>query len=273
MLLTGFRKSVEPLEIAVCAQHNNGGLAGNHWWESVNVRHLFPVGEVNGSHGVARPGGSALNAGQVGSLRAAEFIGHAYREASVSVRDFERAAKREGARMRRWIDRSRGAKRSWQDERKALQARMSKAGAHIRSLDGLKSALADAEAQWALLESKGCGAPREMDIVHALTTRQLCFAHRAYLGAMLFQVHSGVGSRGSAMVADAKGRRVHPKLKGPEWRFMREDASYRKKVLESVVTLEGTLRNRWVACRPIPETDLWFESAWATYRAGKIYRA
>ncbi|MGA2261176.1 MAG: FAD-binding protein, partial [Acidobacteriota bacterium] len=39
------------LEIAVCAQHNNGGLRANRWWES-NVKHLFPVGEVNGSHGV-----------------------------------------------------------------------------------------------------------------------------------------------------------------------------------------------------------------------------
>jgi succinate dehydrogenase/fumarate reductase flavoprotein subunit len=33
----------ESLEIAVCAQHNNGGLKGNIWWES-NIRHLFPVG-------------------------------------------------------------------------------------------------------------------------------------------------------------------------------------------------------------------------------------
>ncbi|MGM0680565.1 MAG: preprotein translocase subunit YajC, partial [Pseudomonadota bacterium] len=32
----------------------NGGLAGNIWWESENIRHLFPVGEVNGSHGVYR---------------------------------------------------------------------------------------------------------------------------------------------------------------------------------------------------------------------------
>jgi hypothetical protein len=63
----------EPLEIAVCAQHNNGGFRGSVWWES-NVRGLFPVGEVCGTHGVTRPGGSALNAGQVGSLRAAEFI-------------------------------------------------------------------------------------------------------------------------------------------------------------------------------------------------------
>ncbi|MBQ7486967.1 MAG: FAD-binding protein, partial [Clostridia bacterium] len=76
----------EPLEIAVCAQHNNGGLAGNRWWES-NIRHLFPVGEVNGSHGVYRPGGSALNAGQVGSIRAAQYIGHCYRGEALSFEE------------------------------------------------------------------------------------------------------------------------------------------------------------------------------------------
>jgi succinate dehydrogenase/fumarate reductase flavoprotein subunit len=50
----------EPLEIGLCAQHNNGGFRGNIWWESA-IRHLFPVGEVNGTHGIRRPGGSALN--------------------------------------------------------------------------------------------------------------------------------------------------------------------------------------------------------------------
>ncbi len=61
---TDLRK--DHLQSAVCAQHNNGGLKGNIWWES-DLKHLFPVGEVNGSHGVYRPGGSALNSGQVGS--------------------------------------------------------------------------------------------------------------------------------------------------------------------------------------------------------------
>ena len=56
--------AAEPLEIAICAQHNNGGLAGDCWWQS-NIRHLYPIGEVNGTHGVYRPGGTALNAGQV----------------------------------------------------------------------------------------------------------------------------------------------------------------------------------------------------------------
>jgi len=63
----------EYLEIALCAQHNNGGIAVDMWWQT-SVKNLFAVGECAGTHGIARPGGSALNAGQVGSLRAAQFI-------------------------------------------------------------------------------------------------------------------------------------------------------------------------------------------------------
>lgn len=63
----------QPLEIALCAQHNNGGLGIDCWWQT-NVKSLFAVGEVAASHGVYRPGGTALNAGQVGSTRAAQYI-------------------------------------------------------------------------------------------------------------------------------------------------------------------------------------------------------
>ena len=57
------------LEIAVCSQHNNGGISVNMWWETA-VKGLFAIGECAGTHGIARPGGSALNSGQVGALRA-----------------------------------------------------------------------------------------------------------------------------------------------------------------------------------------------------------
>lgn len=63
----------EYLPIALCAQHNNGGIAVDMWWQT-SVKGLFAVGECAGTHGIARPGGSALNAGQVGSLRAAQYI-------------------------------------------------------------------------------------------------------------------------------------------------------------------------------------------------------
>ena len=61
------------LEIALCAQHHNGGVGVDLWWQS-SVRGLFAVGECAGTHGISRPGGSALNAGQVGALRAARYI-------------------------------------------------------------------------------------------------------------------------------------------------------------------------------------------------------
>ena len=63
----------EYLEIALCAQHNNGGIGVDLWWQT-SISGLFAAGECAGTHGVARPGGSALNAGQVGSLRAAQYI-------------------------------------------------------------------------------------------------------------------------------------------------------------------------------------------------------
>jgi len=63
----------EPLEISVCAQHNNGGLYIDNNYQT-NIKGFYAAGEVAGSHGIYRPGGSALNAGQVGSKRASENI-------------------------------------------------------------------------------------------------------------------------------------------------------------------------------------------------------
>jgi len=63
----------ESLEIAVCAQHCNGGVAVDGHWQS-DVNGLYVAGEAAGTFGVYRPGGSALNSTQVGSLRAAEHI-------------------------------------------------------------------------------------------------------------------------------------------------------------------------------------------------------
>ena len=63
----------EKLEIALCAQHMNGGIMVNEWWES-EIKSLFVIGECAGTHGVYRPGGSALNAGQVGGARSARKI-------------------------------------------------------------------------------------------------------------------------------------------------------------------------------------------------------
>ncbi len=260
----------EMLEVAVCAQHNNGGLAGNHWWESINIKHLFPVGEVNGSHGVARPGGSALNSGQVGSFRAAEYIGNCYTDETLAMSDFKKAAVVSAKEMLSFLGRCEKSKNDWRAIRAELQQRMSEYGAHIRSLDGLKKAAKAAKAQFDRLEAEGCKTGNAVEAVQAMRNRQLCFAHWVYLEATLYQVQSGVGSRGSAMVRDASGQRAHEQLDSTEWSFLPEDISFKEKVQETIVE-GGKVKNRWVKCRPIPESNLWFETAWADYRAGKIY--
>lgn len=61
------------LRIAVCAQHNNGGVYTDDYFMS-DIRGLYVVGEAGGSFGLSRPGGSALNDTQVSSLVAAEHV-------------------------------------------------------------------------------------------------------------------------------------------------------------------------------------------------------
>ena len=258
----------EPLEIAVCAQHNNGGLAGNLWWESTNIKHLFPVGEVNGSHGVYRPGGSALNSGQVAGFRAADYIAARYNEWTVSQAVFLSAAlttlKEIGIIIGQKSD------SDWRSERDELQKRMSRAAAHIRSKADLDKAVADAWVQWKRLQNSGCAGSAE-EIRESMCNRQLCFAHAVYLEAVNFAVKSGAGSRGSCIVLDPKGTRAHNRLNAEQWSFAPEDQSFRDKVLETVASPDGRVQSSWVPRRQLPESDSWFETAWAAYRDGVIY--
>lgn len=69
----GIDLKTEPLEISICAQHNNGGIRTDINSES-SVENLFAVGEAAGKFGVYRPGGSALNDTQVGGLAAAKYL-------------------------------------------------------------------------------------------------------------------------------------------------------------------------------------------------------
>lgn len=70
----------EKLRIAVCAQHNNGGVYTDENYMS-DIGGLYVIGEAAGSFGLTRPGGSALNDTQVGGLVCAKHIGRTERSA------------------------------------------------------------------------------------------------------------------------------------------------------------------------------------------------
>lgn len=242
----------EMLEIAVCAQHNNGGLAGDIWYESPNLKHLFPVGEVNGSHGVTRPGGSALNAGQVGAFRCAEYIANECKNFTFDEAELLAEAEKVVAHLEKFLSGTRDV----HADRREFQQRMTLFAGHLRKETELVTALAEAEKLYNDIEDGGYPAKYA---AQALMNRQLAFAHYGYLSAILFQLRSGSGSRGSAAVLDENGKIVP------------ESAGFRKKILESCWNGKKFV-HQWVNCRPLPSCDGWFETVWAEYRTGNVYK-
>jgi len=267
----------EPLEIAVCAQHNNGGLAGNIWWES-NIRHLFPIGEVNGTHGVRRPGGAALNAGQVGGLRAAVFIARRYGAAPPAANDFVRRVEAQLADTLEFA-RSVTARPSGglkpEQVIAEIQERMSSCAAIVREVGAVRAA---AEAAWRLCkrvrrESSSSSVPL------AFRARDMCLTHALYLEALREYLERGGQSRGSYLVLDARGAPLDAKL-DEEWRFgLAHPADFvSQNILEielaadqqADVAAEQHVQKRWVPIRPIPKPDGWFENVWNEYRHDQI---
>ena len=61
------------LRIAICAQHNNGGVHTDNNFET-DIKGLYVIGEAAGTFCLSRPGGSALNDTQVSGLMAAKHI-------------------------------------------------------------------------------------------------------------------------------------------------------------------------------------------------------
>ena len=72
-LRQGINLETDLLRIAVCAQHNNGGVYTDSNFES-DIKGLYVIGEAAGTFGLSRPGGSALNDTQVGGLFCAKHI-------------------------------------------------------------------------------------------------------------------------------------------------------------------------------------------------------
>ena len=253
----------DPLEIAVCAQHNNGGLTGNIWWES-NVAGLFPVGEVNGSHGVRRPGGASLNAGQVGGLRAAMYIAKRRPSAPPPLAAFAAMAEDAITGVLRLAHETRVATAERRREPEAIrgemQERMSHAGAHLRRIEVARAAARDA---WALCrEIDRCSwAPDVARIPAVFRNRDLCLAHAVYLSAITEYLERGGQSRGSYLVLDAdEAFALNP-----------PDAFVDRHVLEICVDQDLDLHKAWVPVRPIPQDDPWFETAWTSYRDGTVF--
>jgi succinate dehydrogenase/fumarate reductase flavoprotein subunit len=270
----GLDLAAAPLEIAVCAQHNNGGFKGDVWWES-NLRHLFPVGEANGSHGVYRPGGSALNAGQVGSYRAALAIARRYGEKPRRPEAFLAATKAQvlakWETASRWIGPGRRGAIAPEKAVAEVRGRMSAQGAHIRDPRTIEEETRKAWRLWGRLR-RSMAVPDPGVLPEAFKALDLALTHALYLEAIGEYLSKGGRSRGSYLVLDPAGEPPCPEL-GGEWKYvLAEPGDFTSRnILEIGLDEAGRPVKTWVPVRPIPAADGWFETVWNDFRQGRIF--
>ncbi|MGD2215385.1 MAG: FAD-binding protein [Gemmatimonadales bacterium] len=272
----GIDLAQDRVEIAVCAQHNNGGLRANLWWES-NLQHLFPIGELCGTHGVRRPGGAALNAGQVGGLRAALYIAENYTEEPLQLSDFASAAEPQVEACLALCEQvlseaERATPLTPAQVIGEVQARMSRTAAHVRDPSAVGE---EAQAARQLLDRlpSDLKVSRVESLPVAFRAADLCLTHLVYLEAIRAYLEAGGRSRGSALVLDREGELPCPNL-DEAWRFKRNEpgASVDREVLEVWVDAQYEVKTRWVPVRPVPRDEGWFEQVWRDYREGRVIK-
>lgn len=260
----------EHLEIAVCAQHNNGGLSTNHLWET-NLSGLYAIGEVCASHGVTRPGGTALNAGQVGAVRAAEGIFLKKRthmkEASPStesgIKERLRIQALDRIRLSEHAEGNCPLSELWINASK----RMSAAAGMIRNQVQMETALKETEDDICQFMQKA-KSPSVSQLSLFYKLYDMLLSQKMYLFAMLDYAKAGGGSRGSALYTDSTGEL--PGFPGcqtfGELYRCRLDQKMHGQEVQEVTLKEGTPSASRRPVRPLPDVDYFFENQWRIYR-------
>ncbi len=293
----------EPLEVKVCVQHHNGGIQVDMNWQT-NLTGLYAAGEAAGTFGVYRPGGSALNSTQVGSLRAASHIAGRLQKKSQNINidslpDHEKLMEplmkeklTEVENLIAVIQQSLNS--SIQDpndclsETKSLvkavkpvfsavyyQRMMSKVAAHNRSLQGMKELASEIEeAISGYFDrydfSSGCS------LITVFKDYDMLIMQRAVLSAM---IESGekLGSRGSGYVNCCCDMYNHScnvghdnrRPESGQGKSKQTSGQGKSKQTKNVRIVTGLNNGVFVSeladVKPIPDSNQWFETVWAEH--------
>lgn len=255
----------EPLEIAVCAQHCNGGVAVDSNWETT-IGGLYAAGEAAGTFGVYRPGGSALNSTQVGSMRAAEHIARKRKASeecipkqndSMEEWDFEFLEKEAQNFLKPFLEEE-------STQPLAPWARyMSQYAAQIRNPSRIR------ELQQMLREQLKMPMPRSGMWRRGFKFRDMVITQMAVLNAMELAAKT-FQSRGSALVLEEDGKEVSGNLT----KYLYRGGQDAESDMVVVTAWEGDHAvSRLEPVRPIPNGEHWYETVWNSYqkRAVNIY--
>jgi len=261
----------DPLEFAINNQHMNGGLAVNTWG-ATNLEGCYAVGESAGTHGVTRPGGAALNAGQVFGTRCAEHV--AARRTPHAEFGAEKPLIEEAVANTLSSLQANSTLKAVAIQ-KDVQDRMSDHAAILCNVADVKAAADAARGLNETIRQEGIAFAGANEALRALQWRQMAIASEAVLTALAFYLQRCGGSRGARTVCSPGGDCVPQSRSGPldDVRFISERDEHQDDQIH--VRLEGTT----FVCetRPIrrrdPNFHPFFERDWPDYLTGAIHDA
>ena len=256
----GVDLNTEYLEIALCSQHCNGGIFVDNNWQT-EIPGLYAIGECAGTHGITRPGGSALNSGQVGAKRAVlSIIKNKKRE--IDDIEFNEIALKLVKKETDFKESLKG-KISVKDGIKKSRKDMSRYSGAIRDIESIKK----------LCTEITCNLNSISDTFYINTTGDLVRLYRLkdiYL-TQLAMLYSIIGyydksktSRGSALYTDKTGY-LNKNL----------EEIFRFKYIEDRICSDLILRiklndtiweSNFKKVNPIPKTSENFETMWKNFR-------
>ncbi len=236
------------LEISLCAQHNNGGIAVDMWWQT-SVTGLFAVGECAGTHGITRPGGSALNAGQAGSLRAAQFIS-AKPETKRDAEAFDALAKAALSRQTDFLEAIGEETNTGWLLLSGIRCQMSESAAAVRNTAEI-ARLYERRKRDLKSFPANLYAKDRSGIVDAYKYHDALITQAAVLLSMKDYYEKTSLDRGSAIhISDKEAK---------------DNIDLRDKI-QCISYKDGEFSVSWRSTRPIPEEDDFFENVWKSYR-------
>jgi succinate dehydrogenase/fumarate reductase flavoprotein subunit len=231
------------------------------------VPNLFACGEVAGSHGVYRPGGSALNAGQVGSTRCAQYISKHKENNKADSNLFDSLAENAMGKHLNITRNILGDSDNVLELTEKYQKLMDEVAGPIRNASRFDEANKIFSDAFYGFDKLAC-VSKENRLWLAYRLRDALLGEMMYITAMKAYVLAGGKSRGSAIYTSENG--TAPDKMEDIFRFELDDGALNDRVFEIsyLGELDG-IGNSARPVRPLPEGGGFFENVWREYRETK----
>lgn len=270
----GYDLEKEPLEFTINHQHFNGGISIDINGKT-SIDNIFAIGECAGSHGVTRPGGSALNSGQVFAIRVANYIDLRLKENNkyVSQNDELPYIRDCIKNIKNFISLCNSQESlDFSEVRNIIQALLSDHCGFLCNRKDVRYVNNVLEQLHQGIESKGFKNFKSYEDI--LTWRSLIYEARAIASSLDFYIENGGGSRGARIIFSDESCLV-PKAKSADlsnFKLLEERLEDRKWIITSKFKGTKIVTSQRAAVKELKLENSSFEAQWNKFLLGKYKR-